>query len=167
MQSQLSEIEKSQLKIARVIINANNTEAILNKYIAEFYTKVPDGDYKEAYLAFLHDIVSQRYISLDSKIQILRNIFKKIDDSRRLKQVVPQGDIFEKWIKVRNKFAHGELMAYEGSERLLYNGEIFNIDSLAKEFGERNRKIMEVLGKYTELEGPYFNMFRAKKGRNV
>lgn len=163
MFNQLSDLEQKQLKIARVILNANGTEGIINKYIAEFYTHNSSGDYEESYLAFRYDILSNGYISLSSKSDILFNIFKKIDSADRIKGTISRRT-FETWMKIRNKFAHGELISYNGSGRLSYNGRIYRVEPLIDDFAKCNRKILMALHKYNEeLEGLYFSVMRATK----
>src|SRR5690606_32656777 len=111
---------------------------------------------------FSNDILSTSRVSLNAKVDIIRNIFKKIDDGKRLENKIKGGD-FKKWVEIRNVFAHGELMSYNGEEKLRYNGQLQNIYTLSEKFQAINRKVSSALIEYhDDLAGENFSTSRVK-----
>lgn len=165
MTEETASISDAQLKVARISLNVNALEGILNRYIAEYYTR-NKNNYEETYFSYLSDILQTNRITLKSKVDIIFLIFNKLDNKERIKSILSKTDS-DKWLKYRNAAAHGELMAYNGKDRLFYNGKIYNIESMYRDFLAYNRKILSALNMYPELEGPYFSMTRATKGVDV
>lgn len=145
-----------QALIGRVITQATSIEHMINAYIADFYTRCPNGDYQAPYLAFIYDIMNDRGVSLETKISILLKIYER----RFGKANKPSRSLFEKWLQIRNKFAHGTYIADKG---ILYGGEYFDVTKLADEHAGLQIRINAELEKFAELRGPYFSHFPTKE----
>ena len=144
-----------QALIGRVITQATSIECMIDSYIAEFYTRCPDGYYQESYLAFIYDIMNDRGVSLGTKKRILLKIYKReFGKANR-----PNSSLFDKWLQIRNKFAHGTYITDKG---ILYGGEYFDVTELANEHAELQIRINAELQKFAGLRGPYFNHFPMK-----
>ena len=145
-----------QILIARVITQATAIETIVNAYIAEYYTRCPEGDYKASYLAFIYDVMNDRGMTLDTKVKVLLKIYVRMFG----KENKPSKSLFDKWLNIRNKFAHGSYIAEQG---ILYSGEFFEVKKLAEYHAELQQTINRELDKLAELRGPYFNHFPTKE----
>lgn len=144
--------------IAHVITQSTLIESIIDAYIAEYYTRCPNGSQQERYLSFLYDIMSERAISLDTKKNILFKIFKRLDGK---KPPTSAYQTFEKWLSIRNKFAHGRYIPDAG---ILYGGEFFNVEDLANQHASLQIKINDILQRYhNQLVGSYFNQIPLKE----
>lgn len=147
--------------IARVITQATIVENMLNAYIADFYTRCPKGDYQAPYLAFNYDIMNDRSMSLYTKIALLFKVYKRIRGESVSKSTKT---LFEEWLSIRNKFAHGNYIVDVG---ILYNGVIFEVQELANKHAELQIKVLASLEDLAELRGPYFNQFPIKETKGA
>lgn len=138
--------------IARVITQATSIESIINAYIAEYYTHHPNSDYQNSYLSLIFDILNNRSVSLNTKIEILFKVFKRIDKNR-----IGKGDnaTFVHWLEIRNIFAHGKMI----NDKILYYGNFFDIQEQSDKHAGYQIKINVILDKFSELRGQYFNQF--------
>ena len=143
--------------IARVITQATTIETMLNAYIADFYTRCPNDNYQAPYLSFIYDIMNERSMSLYTKIGVLFKVYKRLHGRNVTKSTKT---LFEKWLSIRNKFAHGDYIADKG---ILYNGEFFDVQELANKHAELQVKVLAALEGYADLRGPYFNQFPVKE----
>lgn len=145
-----------QALIGRVITQATSIEHMINAYTAEFYTRCPAADYQATYLAFIYDIMNDRGVSLDTKVNVLFKIYERMFDTENK----PSKSLFTNWLSIRNKFAHGTYITDKG---ILYSGEFFDVAELADKHAKLQVKVNVELEKFAELRGPYFNHFPAKK----
>ncbi len=151
-----SKLIMDQALIGRVITQATSIEHMINAYVAEFYTRCPNADYQPIYLAFMYDLMNGRGISLDTKINILAKIYKRLlGDKNKLNK-----SLFKNWLKIRNMFAHG---TYIGGKGILYGGEFFDVGEQAENHAEQQIRIHAELDKLSDLRGPYFSQFPTKK----
>ncbi len=142
--------------IGRVIAQATSIESMINAYITEFYTRCPKANYQATYLAFMFDVMNDRGISLDTKINILAKIYERMHgNSGKLNRT-----LFSNWLKIRNIFAHGTHIADKG---ILYSGDFFDVEEQAKKHAELQIKINAELERAADLRGPYFNQFPTKE----
>lgn len=153
-QMQGQKIIEQNILIARVVTQVSAIESIINSYIADFYTKCPEGDYKEPYLCFIFDILSGKYITVFQKVDILFKVFKRIDSTRVSNR---DKNLFGDWIHIRNIFAHGTVFHEKEGMKILFNGKFYDIDSEAERHAKIQIEIHEVLDRYPELVGPYLS----------
>ncbi len=153
---------EDQLVIGRVITQASTLEGMINAYIAEFYTHCSASDYRNLYVIFIQDVLDNKFISLNTKIDILFKIFRRIDRNR-----LNRGDrkLFEEWLRIRNIFAHGKQIGKEGGSEILFGGTFFDIQNLAKESASLQLKLQVFLERYSELRGQYFNLVPINEAR--
>jgi len=150
-------IFSEQALIARVITQATTVENMLNAYIADFYTRCPRGDYQAAYLSFVYDIMNDRSMSLYAKVGILFKVYKRLHGKCVSKSTK---SLFEEWLSIRNKFAHGSYIPGSG---ILYNGVFYEVEELANKHATLQIRILATLEDYSDLRGPYFNQFPLKE----
>lgn len=149
-----------QLSTARTISQANMLEGMIDAYIADFYTRCPTGDYLAPYLAFRWDVLANRNITLNTKIDILFKTYKRVNPANATKRYRKN---YTKWLEIRNKFAHGSHVGGQEGDELFYGGEFLDAQKLADEFMTLQQKIMNHMGLYNELRGPYFNNIPKKR----
>jgi len=147
------------ISVAQTITQANMVEGMIDAYIAEFYTRCPAADYQAPYLAFRWDVLANRNVTLNAKIDILFKVFKRIDPAHATKANRKK---YVAWLEIRNKFAHGQQVGSPEGDKLFYGGEFFNAEALADDFMAHQRAIMVHMHKYAELKGPYFNRIPTK-----
>jgi len=149
-----------QSLIGRVITQATTVEAIINAYIAEYYTRCPNGNYQQSYLTFISDVMNEQSVSLYAKINILYKIHTHMYGTS-----VPKvtKKLFEDWLSVRNKIAHGQYIADQG---ILYRGEIFDVQELTDKHAKLQLSISAKLESWAELRGPYFAHIPIKPPQN-
>lgn len=145
-----------QALIGRVITQATSIEHMIDAYIADFYTRCPAAEYQAPYLAFIYDIMNDRGVSLNTKISIIFKIYVRLYGPENK----PSRSLFDKWVDVRNIFAHGNYIADKG---ILYGGEFYDVSELADKHAKLQLKINIELEKFAELCGPYFNHFPTKE----
>lgn len=150
---------KEHALIARVVTQSTLIESIIDAYIAEYYTRCPEGSQQGSYLSFLYDVMNERTISLDTKKNILFKIYQRLDSK---KPSSSSYKTFDKWLSIRNMFAHGRYIPDKG---ILYNGQFFDVEKLAEQHADLQQKIHAILQKYhKELAGSYFNHIPLKEG---
>lgn len=138
--------------IALVITQANAIERTVDSIIADYYTR-REGDYYGAYLAFIYDVLYDKGVTLNTKIEILFKILKKHDNSR-----IIQGSKknFQDWLRIRNILAHGQYIHDPGNGKILFAGKSYNPKNEEGRFMEYQRKILHQLDLFSELYSPYF-----------
>lgn len=145
-----------QSLIGRVITQATSIEHMIDGYIAEFYTRCPNTNYQATYLAFMYDVMNDRGVSLDTKINILCKIYKRMYGANgKLNRT-----LFSNWLKIRNIFAHGTYIADKG---ILYGGEFFDVAEQADKHAKLHLKIHAELERIADLRCSYFNQFPIKE----
>lgn len=145
-----------QALIGRVMTQSTMVENMINAYVADFYTRCPNADYHASYLAFIYDMMNDRGVSLNTKVSILLKIYVRLYGTENK----PSRSMFDKWVDVRNIFAHGNYIADQG---VLYGGEFYDVQELADKHAKLQVKVNAELEKFAELRGPYFNHFPTKK----
>lgn len=142
--------------VGRITTQTTMIEGMIDAYIAEFYTRCPaGGDYQNSYLSFIYDVLYEQSMSLYTKIKILFKIYKRIYNTpvpRKTKK------LFEDWLAIRNKVAHGNHMGMN----IYYRGEPYNIKDLADAHFKLQLEISAELIKYDPLQGLYFNYHPSK-----
>ncbi len=155
-----TQLVAAHIAIARVITQATLVEGIINAYIAEYYTRCPDGGYQNSYLAFMFDILDNRFVSLNTKIDILFKVLSRVDPARVAKGSRKQ---FEDWVRCRNICAHGRMIG----DTILHEGRHHNPQAIADQALAMQGNIMNLLDAYPELRGPYFNLTPTKDWPSV
>ena len=151
------------LAVARTITQANMMEGMIDAYIADFYTRCPAADYKASYLAVRWDILANRNVTLNAKIDILFKVFKRIDPAHATSTYRKK---YVTWLEIRNKFAHSQQVGSSDGDKLFYGGEFLDAEALANDFMTYQQEIMIHMDKYAELKGPYFNHIPTKEWEN-
>lgn len=140
-------MEDLQLKIARSIINVNNIEAEINDVIANYYTKQEGVDCEESYFNILGDIIQTRHLGLNAKREILVKILKRTDNLEKFNTRLSV-EKFKRWVEIRNIFAHGEVMSFNGNDSIRFNGFMENPNDLFREISELNKRVMAMMQDY-------------------
>ncbi len=148
------------IAVARTISQANMIEGMIDAYIADFYTRCPAADYQASYLAFRWDILANRNVTLNAKIDILFKVFKRVNAIYATKASRKK---YTAWLEIRNKFAHGQQISSSEGDKLFYGGEFLDAKALADEFMTHQQAIIAHMDKYGELRGPYFNQIPTKE----
>lgn len=154
-----NDILNAHIYIARTIMQANAIEGIVDAYIAEYYTRCPAADYREPYLKFIYDVLSDRGVTFNAKVDILFKIFKRINATYATNK---NREVYKNWLRIRNKFAHGKYIGDDQEGKLFYSGEYYNVKSLANDFMILQQEINIHLDIYKELRGVYFNHIPTK-----
>lgn len=143
------QIIDAQLMIAQIITQASAIETIIDSYIADFYTK-SGSDYKNNYLCLQYDILNNRGVSLNTKIDVLFKIFERIN-----KDDIPSHKMFINWVDKRNIIAHGKMIDAD----LFYHGKKYNISNLRNEFFKLQTGVNAALELYhSALGSNYFGL---------
>lgn len=147
----MEDVVRDYSSIALVITQANAIEQIIDSIIANYYTG-REGDYHEVYLAFIHDVLYDKGVTLNTKIEILFKILKKHDSSQILKGSKKN---FQAWLKIRNILAHGRYIHNPGNGRILFAGKSYSPKDEEYRFMRFQRKILYQLELFSELYSPY------------
>ena len=132
-----------QALIGRVITQATSIEHMIDAYIADFYTRCPVADYQAPYLAFIYEIMNDRGVSLNTKISILIKIYVRLYGLENK----PSRSLFERWVDVRNIFAHDNYIINKG---VLYSGKFYDVAELADKHANLQLKKNIELEKFDE-----------------
>lgn len=148
----MEDVVRDYNSIALVITQANAIERTIDSIIANYYTR-REGDYQGVYLAFIYDVLYDKGVTLNTKIEILFKTLKKHDSSRIIKGSKKN---FQDWLKIRNILAHGQYIHNPGNGKILFAGKSYSPKNEKDRFMEYQRKILHQLDLFSELYGPYF-----------
>lgn len=145
---------QDHMLVARTITQVNMIEQIIDAYIAEFYTRCPAAGYQQPYLALIRDVLHNKGVTLNTKVEILFKIFKRTDPKR-----ITQGSKkdFQDWMRIRNIFAHGVYVSDDGGGKIHLAGEAYVSNDQVEIFMELQQKIHMQLERFSELRGAYFS----------
>ncbi|MFZ1301635.1 MAG: hypothetical protein WAQ27_03645 [Candidatus Microsaccharimonas sp.] len=141
-------IIEQNLLIARVITQVSIVEHLIDSIIADYYTNSVPGTNDHRSLVFQTDILSDKYMTIFQKKDILFKVFKRVDATRLIK-----GDkkAFDDWIHIRNIFAHGKVIHGQLDAQMHFQGQFYDIDKEAQRHAELQRKVLEIIERYPEF----------------
>ena len=138
--------------IAGIITQTNAREMIIDSIIAKRYCET-----EEQQLKFRYEILCKEFFLLSKKIEILKNIFKEIDEEKyEAMKKERHIDKLRLLLETRNKVAHGNIIhSQQNNPRLYFNKELLSIEELHDNFWNEIipsvNDVLSYVGKYYKV----------------
>lgn len=149
-----SELEiVARVYLADIISQSSTIEALLNDTLAKNHLEQDGRPYSEQeYLGYIESALLKRPLAKKCKrfIDILATHAGLNQDNQE-----KTGELFDKWIELRNRVAHGHIVNNSSGTPILYHGgACYSICKMMEQFLTLNAKLIELIS-HPDLYSPY------------